>query len=183
MKTLIKKLLTRLGFNFKEKADFFQLRFNKGNIAKLFYFKKMFDSVSNVDGDVVECGIGKATSAQILALLINNENKGRKFWGFDSFEGFPDPTSEDISFRNPKRGEWKKMSRDDMYEVLSNCRLGKDFIDSKIKIAKGFFSETLPNCNVGNIALLHLDVDLYKSYRDCLEYLFPRVTRGGGGIV
>ena len=30
-----------------------------------------------------------------------------------------------------------------------------------------------------SIALLHLDVDLYKSYKDCLDYLYPLVAKGG----
>src|SRR3989344_5450284 len=110
MKNLIKKILIKFGINFKERADFFQLKFSKGAVTKFLYFKRMLGSVSGVDGDVVECGVGKGVSTQILVLLLNNENKGRKFWGFDSFEGFPEPTKEDASYRNPKKGEWKKMS-------------------------------------------------------------------------
>lgn len=179
MKNFIKKILARFGLNLKDKVDFFQLKLNTGTVNKLLYFKSVLDSVDGVEGDIVECGVGKAATAQILVLLINYEKQGRKFWGFDSFEGFPEPTSEDRSFRNPRKGEWKKMTKKDVYDTMLACRLDKSFIDSNVKIIKGFFSETLPDAKVSKIALLHLDVDLYQSYADCLKYLFPRVVEGG----
>ena len=37
----------------------------------------------------------------------------------------------------------------------------------------------MPQAEIGKIALLHLDVDLYQSYKDCLTHLFPKVASGG----
>lgn len=179
IKSFFKPILITLGFKGKDRGDVFSLRMNKKTLAKLFYFKRMLDRVASTEGDVVECGVGKAVSAQMLSLLIDNENQGRKFYGFDSFEGFPEPSLEDSSFRNPKKGEWKKMSKEDVYDTLLKCRLSREFISSNIKIIKGFFDQTLPVSKVSKIALLHLDVDLYKSYKDCLEHLFPKVVKGG----
>ena len=37
-----------------------------------------------------------------------NEGGQRRIFGYDSFEGFPDPTIEDRAFRDPKKGDWSK---------------------------------------------------------------------------
>jgi hypothetical protein len=47
-----------------------------------------------------------------------------------------------------------------------------------VTLVPGLFSETLPH-HKKPIALLHVDVDLYQSYADCLVNLWPRVEAGG----
>lgn len=182
LRKFFKKLFSIAGLEIKRlsrKEKDFLLYLTRGNMARLFYFKRMFDKISSVDGDIVECGIGKAKSFQMLALLVQNEGRGRKLWGFDSFEGFPEPTPEDISPRNPKKSEWSKMARNQVYQTISLIGLDDQFISSRLEIVKGFFEQTLATSKVSKIALLHLDVDLYQSYKVCLEQLFPRVVKGG----
>ena len=48
----------------------------------------------------------KTKSFQMLKLL----NESKKIFGFDSFCGFPNPTKEDRSPRNPKKGDWNILS-------------------------------------------------------------------------
>lgn len=146
---------------------------------KYFYMQKMFNKIAGIEGDIVECGVGKMASFQALALFLRQEGSSRKLWGFDSFEGFPEPSAEDVSPRNPQKGEWKSINAEDVSKFLFVCGFKKQWIDSHIKIVKGFFQDTLPNNDVPNIAFLHLDVDLYNSYKNCLQYLFPKVVRGG----
>ena len=50
---------------------------------------------------------------------------------------------------------------------------------SKITFIKGYFSNTTKNLKVKNIAILHLDGDLYQSYKAPLENLSPMITKGG----
>ena len=66
--------------------------------------------IEKIPGDIVECGVGRGRSILILAtlndLLSSSESGQRKIYGYDSFAGFPEPTAEDKSARNPKKGEW-----------------------------------------------------------------------------
>jgi len=107
------------------------------------------------------------------------EGKGRNIYGFDSFEGFPEPTIEDASPRNPKKGEWKVMTREQLLKILEIMRLPNTFIRDHVRISKGYFEDTVPKSQISKIALLHLDVDLYASYKVCLENLFPKIVDGG----
>ena len=48
-----------------------------------------------------------------------------------------------------------------------------------LRVTKGYFEDTLPSSKVEKIALLHLDVDLYGSYKTCLNELYHKVVPGG----
>jgi len=143
------------------------------------YYQRMFDRISEINGDIVECGVGKMGSFQILASLLRNDSRARNIWGFDSFEGFPEPTAEDTSARRPQKGEWKSTAVEDVSKFLLILGFKTQWIASRVKVVKGFFKDTIPNTDVPKIALLHLDVDLYDSYKTCLHYLFPKVVKGG----
>lgn len=51
--------------------------------------------------------------------------------------------------------------------------------ETRIHLVKGWFSDTLPVTDTGEIALLHLDCDLYQSVKFCLETLYDKVVEGG----
>ena len=57
--------------------------------------------------------------------------------------------------------------------------IDRSFITENIKFVPGLFSETLPTYNDGPIALLHLDIDFYESYKIVLESLYDHVAPGG----
>ena len=57
---------------------------------------------------------------------------------------------------------------------ISQAQLEERFI-----LVKGYFPATFPQYSGDRIALLHLDVDLYQSYKDCLEWFEPKVAPGG----
>lgn len=139
----------------------------------------LFDRIAAVDGAVVECGVGKGRSFVILSALVFDEKKGRKIWGFDSFEGFPEPTDEDASTRAPKAGEWAGTSSDDVRAIVRTFGMSTEFIRDSVKLVKGFFEDSLVSYDRKPIAFLHVDADLYESYVTVLETLAPFVAPGG----
>ena len=66
------------------------------------------------------------------------------------------------------------MTRSQVYDVLNGLS-----IRTPVHVTQGYFEDTLRDAKLPPVALLHLDVDLYKSYKTCLEYLFPLVVKGG----
>lgn len=51
--------------------------------------------------------------------------------------------------------------------------------NARVHLVKGWFADTLLKSEVGAIALLHLDCDLYESTKYCLENLYNSVVQGG----
>lgn len=135
-------------------------------MKQVIYFNEMAKDLP--EGDFVECGVGLGRTFLILGFLAGE----RDLWGFDSFEGFPEPSEEDNSDRKPKKGEWKCITPDDVRKIFNVAG-----VKTYPFIVKGYFEDTIKKYH-GEIALLHIDVDLYQSYKDCLE-LVKYVVKGG----
>jgi len=150
----------------------------------LTYWNNHFNHLceNNVEGDLIECGVGNGLtlSYMLFNLTFNEKHFNRRYVGFDSFDGFPEPSNEDNSPRNPQKGEW---NHTDEEFVISNLNdLGfEDEHYKKIKFVKGFFEKTfqLEKANVKKVALLHIDCDLYSSTKFSLETWFDKVEKNG----
>lgn len=150
------------------------------SVQRLFYFKDMQERVADIEGDIVECGVSIGSGLLYFALIEYLNERERKIWGFDSFEGFPDPTAEDLmtdGTQHVSRGVYST-SEALVQRILADSRMPTDYIQRCVRLEKGFFEDSLPRYT-GKIALLHLDCDLYKSYITALEMLYDKVVPGG----
>ena len=142
------------------------------------YLCDFFKELENVPGMIVECGYGYGSSFLCLASIASKEERG--LWAFDSFQGFPDPTQEDLSPRNAKKGEWDVRSLQEAVEQIQRFGLPPTYVKNKVRLIPGFVEETLhKNLPTDPIAFLHIDLDLYSAYKCSLEQLFPLVAEGG----
>lgn len=168
-------------------------------IAKMAYStKKTLDytyytalNLSGVEGCFVECGVG--AGSQIAAMQLAAEGK-RPILAFDSYEGIPLGNEKD--FVQPGIGKFTHdptlplrdrlvssgITSHSVQKVRSNI-LSLGLPIDNIQFIKGWFQDTLPVVPVGDIALLRLDGDLYESTMVCLEYLYPKVVKGGVVII
>lgn len=134
-----------------------------------------------VDGDVVECGVWRGGMIAGIAEVIGPK---KHYHLYDSFEGLPEAKEIDgISALS-----WQKNTEGAFY--FDNCKAEIAFAEKAMQMAgapftchKGWFSDTVPNCNLENISLLRLDGDWYESTMVCLQHLFPRVVKGGVVII
>lgn len=141
-------------------------------LMSFFHLKDLYDQIDAVEGDVAECGVAYGGSLVALCALAQQEGKGRRVYGFDSFEGFPEPSPEDDSYRHPKKGDFREASIGRVREVVRKAEVQEPVL------VKGFLEDTLPTFRQP-LAFLHLDVDLYSSYKVALEELFDQVVPGG----
>ena len=152
---------------------------------KYSYFNRLLGAVADVHGDVVECGIGGGESLLFLCSTCADQYPLRKVWGFDSFKGFPKFSPEDDGETNQEVfGDWRETDTGvPLIKVLLDSfamfGMPKTWTRSNVTIIGGFFDETLGMYTGEGIALLHLDCDLYNSYKTCLEKLYDKVVPGG----
>jgi hypothetical protein len=140
------------------------------------YFCHLLYLVREVPGAIVECGVASGNSLAILAALNRSEPYPRRIYGYDSWRGLPEPAEHELRGQNrePHAGQFASdMSM--VYARLAQWRLGP----GAVSLIPGRLEHTLPACDVGQIALLHVDVDLYASYLVVLENLWDRVQPGG----
>ena len=155
-------------------------------VGRVLYWHQFLSLVGTRPGAIVECGIGRGRSLLILTalntMLSEEEGGQRTIWGFDSFAGFDDPDPQDDSARKPKKGEWSRSpsgayayTPEFIREVLGEARVDL----SRVNLVPGFLEDSLPHYAGGPIALLNIDCDLYKPYKNALEHLYDQVVPGG----
>jgi len=163
-------------------------RLNETTVQRSIYFYDLFGKIKKTDGDIVECGAGFGRSLFLLSACANLYEKKRHIYCFDSFQGLPGlskwdiPTSRLVAIKGKGynlKSESYRAQEDVVIQHLIKSGISQEFISNHITLVKGFFSESLGEYSGARIALLHLDVDLYQSYKECLEILYPKVVKGG----
>lgn len=56
-------------------------------------------------------------------------------------------------------------------------------LDDRVVFIEGYFEHTLPALDGGPFALIRLDGDMYESTHLALNYLYPKLSRGGYVII
>ena len=147
---------------------------------------------NNIKGDIVECGLWRGGSLMaIIKKLMFYGDYNRMIWGFDTFEGMTSPEDHDVDLYNNDASillDGKSHPEIDIkcfsnYEETTSNILSTGYPIDKLKFIKGDVVNTLPNVNIENIALLHLDTDWYASTKAELDYLYPKLVKGGVLII
>jgi len=153
---------------------------HRRTLGRILYFERMMDRLEDVDGDIVECGVSIGHGTLYFMLLSELMGKERHVYAFDSFQGFPAPTSADLKSDGAyeiSRGILAS-PQEMVTKVLHDGRVPQRLIDKNLHVIPGFFEASLPHYQ-GRIALLHLDCDLFESYTCCLNLLYDKVVAGG----
>ena len=171
-----------LGVDFVTVADFrgaaWPYEMNATLTRRLFHFQDLLCRVEAVEGRIVECGVGPGRSVFAFGMLTQHLARPREIVGFDTFDGIPPPTAEDGPANVSKAGWWRH-SEANVRALLAFNGLDPDFVGEHIRFVRGPFDKTLVAYDGGPIALLHLDVDFYDSYKVALRALWPSVARNG----
>lgn len=148
--------------------------------AEFLYFTRALSLVRGKAGDIVECGVWRGHSFLEWALLMNEDTVRRHLWGFDSFKGYPAVRQEDgpAKARSVSQGAFTGTSIEHVVRRLRDAGLTLEFVRNRTTLIPGFFKDTLSLFR-GEIAVLHLDGNLYESTRECLNVLWPHVISGG----
>jgi hypothetical protein len=152
---------------------------NVGNRPSFSTLERAISSIDRFDGAVVECGVYRGRTLLGMAHLLRQRGIGAKVFGLDSFEGFPEPTAKDAY----GDGRFHFMAQEGYFGDVSftelNGRINRLGFSDQVVLLKGFFEDTLPHLANERFTLVHLDCDLYESYKVCLEFLYDRVLPGG----
>lgn len=134
-----------------------------------FHVFSIANSQSRIKGDMAEVGVYQGGSAK----LICEAKKENKLHLFDTFEGLPEVSNQDTHFGKKywETGEFNNTSLQGVKNYLSDY--------DNVKFYKGKFPETADSIEETQFSFVHLDVDLYQSTIDCLNFFFPRMVTGG----
>ena len=140
------------------------------------------------EGDFCEFGCYRGDTSLLLEKLLEQDaktalgNNQKSLWIYDSFEGLPEKTREDLSVAGDsfRAGELLVTKK----EVIMRFKKAGLKVP---RIRKGFFDQ-LDNSSESHdlpdkISFAFLDGDLYQSIRTSLHLVTPRMSKGGIIIV
>ena len=138
------------------------------------------DEINKIKGEIVECGVWRGGFSIFLSYLFPK----RKIWVCDSFQGFQPLNNARYEFGGERHTPAYTMSHIgpigiSLEEVQSHFATYGFENDKRINYLPGFVKDSLPNSEIGDIALLRIDVDAYSATLEVLEELYDKVQPGG----
>jgi len=120
---------------------------------------------SHLEGDLSEIGVYKGGSALAMAHHFPDLN----LYCFDTFEGMPQTTEFDNCH---KKGDFASTSFEKVKSLFKNY--------PNVRVYKGIFPrENTKDVLDKKFKFVHLDVDIYQSYKECIEFFYPRLVPNG----
>ena len=120
----------------------------------------------HLPGDFAEVGVYQGGTARLLADLL--AGSGRSLYLFDTFTGMP---STDATRDLHREGDFSDTSLERVRSLLRD-RPG-------VLLRPGFFPQTAAGLEGDAFALVHVDVDIYRSVLDSCAFFYPRLVAGG----
>jgi hypothetical protein len=144
---------------------------------------ELFKKTLKTPGEIVECGVFKGVSLLRFVMFqqLFQHKRTRKIIGFDTFGDFPSTAFEadkvELDIFIQETGGGKSSSVEELTAHMAN----KQFTD--YELVKGDICLTVPeyiekNSNL-KISLPNIDTDIYEPAQTIIEYLAPRVVKGG----
>lgn len=112
------------------------------------------------EGNFVEVGVYQGGTGSCITYLA--EKQGRKVYLYDTFTGIPYKDEIDVH----EVGDFKDASYADIKAMFPYAN-----------VVRGIFPDSA--IEMGKIAFVHLDCDQYRSIVESVEYLRPKMVKGG----
>lgn len=125
-------------------------------------------STNKLRGDIAEVGVYKGGTAKLICKVSADSPYRKKIYLFDTFEGLP-KTKKQIDSRFSE-GDYPS-SYDDVKRYLSKYK--------NAYLIKGLFPSSANRIKNKKFSLVHLDVDIYQSTIDSLNFFYPRMVKSG----
>ena len=155
-----------------------------GLIAKLFFFKELYEIIESIPGSIVEIGSWFGQSSILfenIRAIIEPFNYSRKIISFDTFDGY-----KEISGLNIAKEEILKyqVRRDWVNDLIKIQDAHKSINNSATKFVnvKGDIRETMVKYFDNNhepLSLVYYDIATYETLKITFNTLLPYISKGG----
>jgi hypothetical protein len=157
-------------------------------VAKVLYLDELYQHIQHLPGSIFEFGVWWGANLalfQSLRSVREPYNWTRKIVGFDTFEGYPQPSAEDGKSKHAAIGGYTVTENYIDYLSLMLRAHEEDNIMGHIQkfdLVKGDVRSTLEEYLARNtqtvIALAYFDLALYEPTLYCLETIRPYLVKG-----
>jgi hypothetical protein len=133
---------------------------------RLFMLWQFARQAKRFSGAMAQVGVFRGGSARLIAHA--KEGNGKKFYLFDTFKGMP-KVNEKIDLH--KEGDFINTSLEGVKDIFKDA---KDIV-----FCPGFFPDTSTPAQNEIFSFVYIDVDIYQSTLDSLNFFYPKMLKGG----
>jgi hypothetical protein len=139
----------------------------------------LLEQCTKLEGDIAECGVYRGGTLIPMSLHLKQRGAKKVAYGFDSFEGFDASVDSEIALGGLPNSEKRRGGfADTSYEYV-DAKVHRFGLENHAKLVKGFLADTLPEHAERRFCFVHLDVDIYESYKIALQFFYPRCVPQG----
>jgi O-methyltransferase len=153
-------------------AAYEQIRdYTKVDIYRCYTLWTLVRQALDLPGDVMEVGVWRGGTAALLGMQLARAAPQRRLYLADTFAGVVKAGPRDDYY---KGGEHADADRETVEALLARCE-----IPNATVLAGVFPEETGAAVEGRAISFCHVDVDVYQSAKDVVEWVWPRLPVGG----
>ena len=136
------------------------------------YFSKF---ASKIEGDFVECGVGKGLLSKTIVSYINFENLNKVFYLLDTFEGIP--IEQSINSNEKKMMQFLNTTHFDGNYYEDVCKTFSKY--TNVKIIKGKIPESLKKTSINKISYLSMDMNNAFAEIEAINFFWNKIVKHG----
>ena len=121
------------------------------------------------DGDILEVGVWRGGTGLLIAEAMRHFGVSGTLYLADTFTGVVKAGDNDSRYSGGEHADVTRADVETLFEIHGHV----------VRILTGIFPEDTGDDFHGRIKLLHIDVDVYQSARDVVEWCFDRIVPGG----
>jgi hypothetical protein len=165
----------------KNTADNIRSELYSGDVHYRAYIACYFAKYcSKLDGDFVECGVGKGLLSKIIVSYLNFTKINKFFFLFDTFEGIPihqgkDCEIEMMNFLN--KIYYNKYSKKEGNYYNDVCKTFLNY--PNVKIIKGIIPESFKDISINKVSYLHIDMDNAFAEIEAIKFFWNKIINYG----
>lgn len=144
----------------------------KVDIMRCYELWALTAEAAKVGGAFIEVGTWRGGTVALIAKRAQQCGLAGPVFACDTFAGVVKATNVDGGYRG---GEYADASQEDVERLLGTVGASNGVV------LKGIFPDETANAIPDGVtfALAHIDVDVYQSAKDSVEWIWPRLAAGG----
>ena len=141
------------------------------NVYRCYELWQLAGQIARRGGNILEVGVWRGGTGCLLAARAREINKNVKVFLCDTFSGIVKVGEYDSAYRG---GDLADTSKELVEALASDLGLGN------LTVLEGVFPEQTGHLiEAGDLGFCHVDVDVYQSAKDVVEWVWPRLQVGG----
>ena len=160
----------------------FYLSCDTSRMAKMAAHYVLYKMSLSIPGDIAECGVFKGVALVRFAMLQKLFGEmPKKVVGFDTFGVFPETNFE--GDKAPRKKFIDDAGQESITVEQLQAVLRHKALEQDVELVPGDITETVPAYAASHpdmkFSLINLDVDIYEPSVTVLQYLYPKLEKGG----